>query len=129
VTAGTVTPAGSGGTSTDVLAAILPTIDDDIDRRVCQAVAALTGESMSLSKNAVNYAPRVLKRGEPQLLGDVSPEDVETALRRLELMGRITHGEVGRRSGRKAVVGFAVAAANTASRANAVSEDVGGVFE
>lgn len=90
--------------------AALPTVESANEAAVLQALveAQAAETALNLTKNSTAYAPRVLKRQWPEYLGDVSPEDVESALVALEKRGAIKAGEVGRRSDRKPIFGYAV---------------------
>lgn len=92
--------------------AALPDLADVTEAAVLRAVAeaAACGTALNMAVRSAAYAPKVLKRGWPELLADVAQGDVEAALLRLEKHGVIRAEIVGRREDRKPVMGYAVAA-------------------
>lgn len=83
-------------------------IEDVARNAVLDALRRCGDARMSLASNSANYAPKVLKKLEPDLLEALSLGEVEEALRRLEREGAIAAGKVGMDEWRKPVHGLVV---------------------
>lgn len=103
---GAVQPARShlGETGGDGLA----TVESACDQAVLDAVTASVGVALNMKQKSTHYAPRVLKKREPDLLLAFSIDEVEEALSRLERSGLLVECEVGRDGSRRPVMGYAV---------------------
>jgi hypothetical protein len=88
--------------------ALVGTVEDLCDAAVFDAVVALPGVALVLKANSIHYAPKVLKRREPDLLVAFGVQEIEEALARLERRGAIVAGQVGKDASRRPVLGYAV---------------------
>ncbi|AKR54345.1 putative ATPase, RecA family protein [Devosia sp. H5989] len=86
----------------------LATVEGAADMAVFDAVQAQTGlgVAMSLKPTSPHFAPKVLKRREPDLLAGFSIGEVEAAFDRLERSGAVRETEVGRKGNRHPVMGY-----------------------
>lgn len=107
----------------------LLTVESASDTAVFDAVQAQAGlgVAMSLKPNSPHFAPKVLKRREPDLLAGYSLEEVETAFARLERRGALVEVEVGRKENRHSVMGYEVVPA--AMFEGSTGEGGAGVFD
>jgi len=75
---------------------------------VMLALQARAGTAMNMKPNSHRYAPKLLKRLEPETLEAIDHDEIAAALDRLERQGWITLGEVGRDKSRRPVEGFLI---------------------
>jgi hypothetical protein len=116
VVAATVAPSRSeilpkpfeGGEPGGSVSASFSTVEGACDAAVLDALIACTGAALVMKTNSVNYAPKVLKRREPDLLAAFGLDEVAEALSRLEGRGVIRADEVGRDASRRPLYGFVV---------------------
>lgn len=83
-------------------------VEDACDAAVLDALVAVGPAAMVLKPTSINYAPKVLKRREPDLLVAFGADEIEGAILRLEARGAIVACEVGRDASRRPVQGFQV---------------------
>lgn len=82
------------------------TIEDACDAAVFDAVAAAPDAVLALKANSPNYAPRILKLREPDLLLPYGPAEIEAALLRLTASGALVETQVGKDRARRPQMGF-----------------------
>jgi hypothetical protein len=111
-----------GGDAPKAFEGSVPTLEQASDQVVLDAIVTCSGEPVALNMkpNSPHYAPKVLKRREPDLLVELGDEEVAEALGRLEARGVIRAGEVGRDAYRRPVAGYTVVRVE----ADTVSESV-----
>jgi archaellum biogenesis ATPase FlaH len=85
----------------------IPILSDAVSNLVLATLELHPAESLSLSERANNFAPRILKRLEPELFDAYSTSDIEDAMRAMERAGTIEAVQVGKRPDRKVVMGYA----------------------
>lgn len=89
-------------------APLVASLDDAVEQAVVAAILSAPSAALSLSQRSQHYAPRVLKRQEPELFAAYTGEEIEAAMLRLERKGAIVAGEVGRKENRHPVQGYVV---------------------
>lgn len=67
-----------------------------------------SGERMNLTRNSQYFAPKVLKRLDPETLAPFNPGEIEAAISRLERQNIIRAEPVGRDAGYRPVPGYVV---------------------
>lgn len=85
----------------------LGTVEATCDAAVFDAVQGAPDAAMSLKPNSMNYAPKVLKMKEPDLLVAFGNEEIEAAIMRLLSRGALVEMKVGRDSARRPRMGYA----------------------
>jgi hypothetical protein len=98
-------PAGAEG-GAGLAGASFASLDDAAADAVAAAVRACAGVTMSMKPNSGNFAPRVLKRRESELLAPFTVDEVEAALLRFEKAGAVRAVEVGRNASRHPTYGL-----------------------
>lgn len=83
-------------------------VEGACDAAVLDALGLCVGAPLVMRPTSVNYAPRVLKRREADLLAAWGPDEVGEAIFRLEARGTIKACEVARDGSRRPVMGFQV---------------------
>ena len=83
-------------------------LDVAVRDAVIAAVRMCEGVVMSMKPNSPHFAPKVLRSRQGDMLEAFSPDEVETALRRLDQVGELIAVEVGRTASRHPLYGFTV---------------------
>lgn len=89
----------------------VPTVEGAADAVVFDALQAVVGAgplALNLKPTSINYAPKALLRREPEMLAGLAAGEIEEALSRLERLGCIAAGEVGRDASRRPIIGYSV---------------------
>jgi RecA-family ATPase len=98
----------AGSTASAESAKFIPTLADANQNAVLRALHVAEGQSMSMAKQAANFAPRVLKMAAPAELESIDTATIEETIRRLEMEGVIALVEVGRKENRHALYGYKI---------------------
>lgn len=119
-----------------VLRSGFATVEDACEAAVVDAVLATSGTAesdegaaLSMRPNSINYAPKVLKAHEPDLLVAFGAEEIDAALTRLLARGAIVETQVGRDRARRPRLGFAVVPDKLSDGAGASGAAEAGVFD
>ncbi|WP_457941267.1 AAA family ATPase [Mesorhizobium sp. 10J20-29] len=120
--AGNTTAAANANTGWP--AYLIPQLDDVAEAATIKALNECSDVALSMSRNSVHFAPKILARRSPELLQGYSAEEIQGAMERLERKKLIRNAVVGRTSSRHPINGFVVVVPDNLSVAASATASV-----